>query len=232
MHGFSFMPVFEGILHTDLFEMRGFMGDNKYKVITCPFTGKDTVLVPALNPDVCVVHVQRADKFGNAQYWGAMGSVQAAALASRRIIVSCEEIVEHDVIQSSPHFTIIPAYRVNAVVEMPWGAHPSDEVGYYNSDGLAFAIFMQALQSESGTKAWMDEWVYGCRDHNAYINHYIERFGIETLYALKARAFYSAPANYGSAYTSVWDEHNRIRMLGITLEDLEKFMKEKGVLHE
>ena len=78
----------------------------------------------------------------------------------------------------------------------------------------------------------MDEWVYGCRDHNAYINHYIESFGIETLYALKARAFYSAPANYGSAYTSVWDEHNRIRMMGITLEEFEKFMKEKGVLHE
>ena len=232
MHGFSFMPVFEGIIHTDLFDMRGFMGDNKYRVIPCPFTGKDTVLVPALNPDVCVIHVQRADKFGNTQYWGAMGSVQAAALASKRIIVSCEEIVEHDVIQSSPHFTIIPGYRVNAVVEMPWGAHPSDEVGYYNSDRLAFAIFMKAIQSESGTNAWMDEWVYGCTDHNAYINHYIERFGIETLHALKARAFYSAPANYGSAFTSVWDEHNRERTMGLTLEELEKFMKEKGVLYE
>ena len=84
------------------------------------------MLVPALNPDVCIIHVQRADKFGNAQFWGAMGSVQAAALASKRIIVSCEEIVEHEVIASSPHFTIIPAFRTNAVVEMPWGAHPSE----------------------------------------------------------------------------------------------------------
>jgi glutaconate CoA-transferase subunit A len=232
MHGFAFMPVFEGILHTDLFNKRSFMGENKYRVIQCPFTGKDTVLVPALNPDVCVIHVQRADKFGNAQYWGAMGSVQAAALASKRIVVSCEEIVEHDVVQASPHFTIIPAYRVDAVVEMPWGGHPSDVLGYYNRDRLALSLFMQALQTEAGTRTWMDEWIYGCRDHNDYLKHYIERFGVASLNAIKARAFYSAPANYGAAYTSVWDEENRERSMGITLEELEQFMNEKGVLHE
>jgi glutaconate CoA-transferase subunit A len=232
MHGFSFQPVFEGIIHTDLFEKRGFMGDDKYKVIKCPFTGKDTVLVPALNPDVCVIHVQRADKFGNAQYWGAMGSVQAAALASKRIIVSCEEIVEHDVIQASPHFTIIPAHRVNAVIEMPWGAHPSDVVGYYNADRIAFAVFMMALQSEKATQDWLAEWIYGCKDHEAYLKHHIDRYGFNTLNALKARAFYSAPANYGAAFTSVWDDKDRERTLGITLTELEDFMKEKGVLYE
>lgn len=231
MHGFTFMQVFEGIIHTDLFQKRGFMGENKYKVIQCPFTGKDIVLVPALNPDVCVIHVQRADRFGNAQYWGAMGSVQAAALASKRIIVSCEELVEHDVIQSSPHFTIIPAYRTHAVVEMPWGGHPSDVVGYYNRDQLAFSMFMQALKTDAGTRAWMDEWIYGCRDHNEYLKHYIEKFGLERLNAIKARAFYSAPANYGAAFTSAWDENNRERTLGVTLEELENFMKEKGVLY-
>ena len=232
MHGFSFMQVFEGILHTDLFEKRSFMGENKYKVITCPFTGKDTVLVPALNPDVCVIHVQRADKFGNAQYWGAMGSVQAAALASKRIIVSCEEIVEHGVVESSPHFTIIPAFRVDAVVEMPWGAHPSDVLGYYNIDKLASAIILGALQTEAGTKAWLDEWVYGCPDHSAYLKHYIGLFGPEFLDAIKARAFYSAPANYGSAFTTIWDEHNRERTMWATPEELEQFMKDKGVLYE
>jgi len=232
MHGFSFQQVFEGIIHTDLFEKRGFMGEDKYRVIKCPFTGKDTVLVPALNPDVCVIHVQRADKFGNAQYWGAMGSVQAAALASKKIIVSCEEIVEHDIIQASPHFTIIPAHRVNAVIEMPWGAHPSDVVGYYNSDRLAFAVFMMALQTEKATQAWLDEWIYGCPDHEAYLKHHIDRYGLNTLNNLRARAFYSAPANYGSAFTSVWDDKDRERTLGITLNEIEQFMKEKGVLYE
>ncbi len=231
MHGFSFMPVFEGIVHTDIFRKRGFMGEDKFKIITCPFTGKDKVLVPALNPDVCVVHVQRADRFGNAQYWGAMGSVQAAALASKRIIVSCEEIVEHDVIQSSPHLTIIPAYRVDAVVEMPWGAHPSDVIGYYNSDWLALVVFYQALQTEAGMKAWMDEWIYGCRDHGDYMKHYIECAGMDMLNSLKARPFYSAPANYGSAFVSVWNEENRERMMGVTIEELEQFMKERGILY-
>ena len=232
MHGFRFMQVFEGIIHTDLFKKRSFMGEDKYKVIKCPFSGKDTVLVPALNPDVCVIHVQRADKFGNAQYWGAMGSVQAAALASKRIVVSCEELVEHDVVKASPNFTIIPAFRVDAVVEMPWGAHPSDVLGYYNSDRVAWALFMEALKTEAGTAAWLDEWVYGVRDHNEYIKHCIERFGIESLNNIRARAFYSAPANYGSAYTSVWDEQGRERNTGITLEEMEQFMKEKGVLYE
>jgi len=232
MHGFSCMPVFEGIMHTDLFEKRGFMGENKYKVIECPFTGKDIVLVPAANPDVCVVHVQRADKYGNAQYWGAMGSVQAAALCSKRIIVSCEEIVEHDVIQSSPHFTIIPAYRTDAVVEMPWGAHPSDVVGHYIWDKLALGVFMQALATEETMQTWLDEWVYGCKDHNAYIKHYIEKFGLAALNSIKARSFYSAPANYGTAFTSTWDERNRERTMGVTPEELESFMEEKGVLYE
>ena len=232
MHGYSFMPVLEGILHSDIFTKRGFMGDDKFRVITCPFTGKDTVLVPALNPDVCIIHVQRAGKFGNAQYWGAMGSVQAAALASKRIIVSCEEIVEHDVIISSPHFTIIPAYRVNAVVEMPWGAHPSEVVGYYNVDKVGQGTLGAGLLTEEGGKAWLDEWIYGCPDHNAYMNHYIGLFGSEMLNSIKARAYYSAPANYGSAFSTVWDEQKRERTMGVTLEELEQIMKEKGVLYE
>lgn len=78
MHGFSFMQVFEGIMVTDLFKKRSFMGDDKYRVITCPYTGKQVVTVPAANPDVCIVHVPRADKYGNAQYWGSMGSVADA----------------------------------------------------------------------------------------------------------------------------------------------------------
>jgi glutaconate CoA-transferase, subunit A len=232
MHGFSFMQVLEGTLHSDVFKKRSFMGKNKFKVISCPFTGKDTVLVPALNPDVCIVHVQRADKFGNAQYWGALGSVQAAALASRKIIVSCEEIVEHDIIASSPHHTIIPAFRVNAVVEMPWGAHPTEVVGYYNADMAGQALMAIGLLNEDGGRSFLDEWVYGCADHNAYMKHYIDTMGMESLNVLKAKPYYSAPANYGSAFTSVWDDENRERTLGTTLEELEIIMEEKGVLYE
>ncbi|MBR9981625.1 MAG: CoA transferase subunit A [Desulfatitalea sp.] len=232
MHGFSFIPVLEGVMATDLFRKRGFMGEDKYRVIPCPYTGKQVLTVPAANPDVCIIHVQRADKLGNAQYWGSMGSVAAAALCSKRIIVSCEEIVEHDIIQSSPHFTIIPAFRVDAVVQVPWGAHPTEVLGYYNSDRFFYGMFTQANATADGAKAWMDEWVYGCPDREAYIDHYSARYGIGMMDKLRAKAYYSAPANYGAAFTSVWDETGHNRVLGLTLEQIETVMAERGMLYE
>lgn len=231
MHGFSFMQVLEGPMVTDVFKKRSFMGEDKYRLISCPYTGKQILTVPAANPDVCVVHVQRADKFGNAQYWGALGSVAAAALASKRIIVSCEEIVEHDVIQSSPHLTIIPAYRVDAVVEIPWGAHPTEVLGYYNMDRAAYGLFLLSDITGGGLKAWMNEWVYGCPDHQAYLDHCVARNGSHSLDTIRAKAYYSTPANYGSAYTSCWDNDGKERSMGITLEEMENIMEERGLLN-
>ena len=232
MHGLTFMQVLEGVMATDLFRKRSFMGENKYRVIQCPYTGKDLLTVPAANPDVCIVHVQRADKQGNAQYWGALGSVAAAALCSKRIIVSCEEIVEHDIIQASPHFTIIPAFRVNAVVEIPWGAHPTEVLGHYNRDLFFYGMFTNANTTADKARAWMDEWVFGCADREAYIDHYAHRFGMGMLDRLKAKAYYSAPANYGAAFTSAWDERGRERSMGLTLPEIEKQLAERGMLYE
>jgi glutaconate CoA-transferase, subunit A len=232
MHGFSFMQVFEGVMATDLFRKRTFLGENKYRVIRCPYTGKDVLTVPAANPEVCIVHVQRADKFGNAQYWGSMGSVAAAALCSRRIVVSCEEIVDHEVIRSSPHLTIIPAHRVAAVVEVPWGAHPTEVLGYYNLDRFMYGLFMAAAAARDGLKAWMEEWVFGCPDRQAYLSRYSRTYGSEILDSLKARPYFSAPADYGSAFTSVWDDDGRERSLGLTPEELEKLLRDKGLLYE
>jgi glutaconate CoA-transferase subunit A len=180
-----------------------------------------------------VIHVQRADEFGNAQYWGAMGSVAAAALASKRIIVSCEEIVDHEIIQSSPHLTIIPAYRVNAVVEIPWGAHPTEVLGYYNLDYFMYnGLFSSAAATADGLKNWMEEWVYECPDRPSYIEHYIRKFGTAALDEIKARPLYSAPANYGSAFHSRWDRDGKERSMGVTRVQLENLLKEKGKLYE
>lgn len=232
MHGFSYMQVLEGALATDIFRKRSFMGENKFKIIRCPYTGKDQLTVPAANPDVCLVHVQRADKYGNAQYWGALGSVAAAALASKKIVVSCEEIVDHDLVRSSPHLTIIPAYRVNAVCEVPWGANPTEVLGYYNMDQLMYGLFMMMAGKADGMKAWMDEWVFGCEDRRAYINHYIRKFGSENLEGIRCKSFYSAPANYGSAFTSRWDGEGRERAMGVTLAELEDILRKRGKLYE
>ncbi|MCP4749634.1 MAG: CoA transferase subunit A [Proteobacteria bacterium] len=231
MHGFSFMQVLEGVMATDLYKKRSFMGDDKYKVIDCPFTGKKVLLVPAAKPDVCIIHVQRADKLGNAQYWGAMGSVAAAALCSKNIIVSCEEIVEHDVIQSSPHHTIIPAFRTSAVIEVPWGAHPTEVLGYYNADANGWRGFAEAAATADGMQTWLDEWVYGCQDRQAYIDHYIEVFGSRSLDIIKARPYYSAPANYGAAFTSLWDDDGNHRVGNYSIEEMEKFMDERGLYY-
>lgn len=231
MHGFTFMQVFEGVMATNLFKKRSFMGENKYRVIQCPYTGKNILTVPAAKPDVCIIHVQRADRFGNAQYWGSMGSV-AAALCSKRIVVSCEEIVDHDIIRSSPHLTIIPAHRVNAVVEVPWGAHPTEVLGYYNSDRSMYATFSNAAATKDAMKVWMDEWVYGCANREAYLTHYVQKYGNGLLDNIRAKAYYSAPANYGSAFTTVWDNEGRHRDMGITLEELEQILEEKGLLYE
>src|SRR5664280_633628 len=98
-YGYSFMPVLPAIIDSDVFKVR-----------------RDIPVVPAANPDVCLLHVQRADKYGNAQHWGGLGSTVHACLASKTIIVSCEELVDYDIIKSSPHHTIVPGFRVSAVI--------------------------------------------------------------------------------------------------------------------
>ncbi len=232
MHGFSYIQVLEGAIATDIFRKRSFMGENKFRIIKCPYTGKENLTVPAANPDVCIVHVQRCDRLGNAQYWGALGSVAAAALASRRIVVSCEEIVDHDIIQSSPHLTIIPAYRVDAVCEVPWGANPTEVLGYYNMDQFMYGLFLMMDGTADGLKAWMDEWVYRCENRAAYIDHYVRKFGSRYLDGIRCKSYYSAPANYGSAFTTRWDKDGRERAIGMTLPEFEQTLKERGKLYE
>lgn len=228
--GYSFMPVLPGIMATDVFKVRDWMGDNKFGVVKCPFTGRDIPVVPAANPDVCVVHVQRADKFGNAQYWGAMGSVAWACLASKRVIVSCEEIVDHELINASPHNTIVPSFRVDAVIEEPLGAHPAEIVGYYNLDMLFWAMMDLSNKTEAGFRGWMDEWIYKLPDRASYIEHYIERFGKTPLDNLRARPYYSSPINYGSAYTSMWKDDGTARILGVTMDEYLKILEDRGFM--
>jgi glutaconate CoA-transferase subunit A len=105
-------------------------------------------VVPAANPDVCILHVQRADVNGNAQHWGGLGSTVHACLASRKIIVSCEEIVDYDIIKSSPHLTIVPGCRVQAGIAEPYGCHPAELPGYRNPDLARFSIITAAICSE------------------------------------------------------------------------------------
>src|SRR5205807_8657085 len=106
----------------------------RIKTVDCPYTGETLATVPALRPDVTIVHAQRADAAGNTQVWGLLGVQKEAAFASRRVIVVVEELVDESVIRSDPNRTLIPGMIVDAVVLEPWGAHPSYAQGYYDRD--------------------------------------------------------------------------------------------------
>lgn len=229
-YGYSFMPVLPAIMDTDVFRIRGFMGERKFGVTTCPFTGRTIPVVPAANPDVCLLHVQRADKYGNVQHWGGLGSTVHACLASRKIIVSCEEIVDYDIIKSSPHLTIVPAFRVSAVIEEPYGSHPTELPGFRNRDPAMGSVIIKSYEHEDGLRSIFDEWIYGVPDRNAYMRHYVEVFGQEALNRIRAKAYYSAPANYGIAFESGWDPEGRAWQLGVDMAGLERLIEEKGEL--
>jgi glutaconate CoA-transferase subunit A len=229
-YGYSFMPVLPAIMDSDVFKVRGYMGDRKFDVIKCPFSGKDIPVVPAANPDVCLLHVQRADKFGNAQHWGGLGSTVHACLASKSIIVSCEELVDYDIIKSSPHHTIVPGFRVNAVIEEPYGCHPVELPGYRNPDQAMFSLINSAICSEEGLSSIFDEWIYNLPDRASYIQHYVQVFGQDSLNRYRAKSYFSAPANYGAAFDSGWDANGLALGLGVDMDGLERLIAEKGDL--
>ena len=181
---------------SDLMNVKSFMGENKYKVIESPFDGKKTVLVPALNPDVAIVHVQQADENGNAQMWGIGGDCQVGANAARKVIVTCERIVSREVIGKDPSRTIVPDFKVAAVVEEPFGAHPGYTPGFYDVDFMFGNLYKNASSTEEAFKEFMDEWVYGCDTRAKYIEHYIKKFGYKTYQNLMAEFDYSYPVSY------------------------------------
>ena len=227
-YGYSFMPVLPAIMVSDVFKVRGFMGNHKFSIMTCPFTGRKIPVVPAINPDVSVLHVQRADRHGNAQHWGGLGSTIHACLASKTIIVTCEELVDYDVVKSSPHHTIVPGFRVSAVIEEPYGCHPSELPGYRNFDIAMLQLMIKNICSEGGLKSMFDEWVYNLPDRASYMQHYVQVFGQDSLNRYRARSYYSAPANYGIAFDSGWDSNGSALTLGVNMEELEKLIAEKG----
>ena len=117
--------------------------------------------VRALNPDVTIVHVQRADREGNAHCWGNFGVMIEGVRAAKRVILVAEEIVEPEIIASDPNRTVIPGFLVNAVVECAYGAHPSPVQGYYKRDNTFFRQYHEQTKTKAGSDAWLDHWVYG-----------------------------------------------------------------------
>jgi len=174
--GIPFIPVrsFGG---TDGFDYSG------AKLIRDPYTGLPTVIIPALNPDVAVIHVQQADECGNARVFGTGISDVPAALASRKVIVTAEEIISTDEIRSNPGATSIPYWCVDAVVEAPFGAYPGTVPGYYASDPMAvMEIFAAALRG--AVEPYLEKWIYGVSSHQEMLEKHV---GVAKLLDMKKR---------------------------------------------
>jgi glutaconate CoA-transferase subunit A len=141
--------------------LRGYTGTDlpaqteTIKPITCPFTGERLTAVPALNPDVTIVHAQRADRAGNVQIWGITGVQKEAVLAAKRSLVTVEEIV--DELEPRPGAIVLPAWVVTAVAEVPGGAKPSYAAGYYERDNASYQAWDEIGRDREGFTKWLNE---------------------------------------------------------------------------
>jgi glutaconate CoA-transferase subunit A len=163
------------------------------KRIPDPYGSEDVIVVPALNPDVVVVHVQRADVNGNAHLWGIIGEQKEAAFAAKKVILTAEEIVDESIIRSDPNRTMIPGIVVSAVCHVPYACHPSYAQGYYDRDNEFYLAWDKISESAEATRQFLDEWIYSVKDRNEYW----EKLGVETHNRLAVPQRMSEPINYG-----------------------------------
>ncbi len=186
--GLPFMPA-RTALGSDLFATNPAL-----KETTCPFTGVRLAAVAAIVPDVAIVHVQRADEFGNSHTWGCLGLMRDACLASRQVLLTAEEIVATERIMRDPNRVIVPGLRVSAVSHVPWGAHPAPVPGHYNRDHQAFLDYRDQSRSPEGFALWRKRWV----DDVAQPEDYMNLLGAARMDALRLNHHaLSEPVDYG-----------------------------------
>ncbi|MBI4527906.1 MAG: CoA transferase subunit A [Deltaproteobacteria bacterium] len=170
-----------------------FSRGEQFRPITCPFTEQELLAVRALAPNVAILHVQRADEQGNAHVWGNLGVVPEAARAAGKVILTCDEIVDHDVILSDPNRTIIPGFLVTHVVHVPFGSHPSPTQGYARRDDDFYFEYHKQSRSREDFAKWLENWVLGVEGHNGYL----ERLGRTRVESLKpGNDDFSPPVNF------------------------------------
>lgn len=186
--GVPYLPT-RSLLGTDILA-----ANRSFKEERSPIGDEQLVLVPALRPDLAILHVQRSDAEGNAHAWGNLGVTREALTAARSAIIVAEEVVPAEVISSDPNRVLGPSSGVVAVVEEPGGAHPSPVQGYYNRDHDFYHQYHEATRTEQGWRTWMQEWVLDVPDRAAYI----EKLGRERWDALQRKEHrYAAPVDYG-----------------------------------
>jgi glutaconate CoA-transferase subunit A len=188
-----------GAYRLPFFPLRSYIGSDlpsanpHIRFVESPYGDDSIGVVPPLNPDVAIIHAQRADRSGNTQLWGLLGVQKEVAFASERVVVVVEEIVDESVIRADPNRTLIPDLRVSAVVYEPRGAHPSYVQGYYDRDNELYLQWDGISRDEAATQDWLKEWVYGVADRAEYI----ERMGADVWNRLRPGEASSGAVNYG-----------------------------------
>lgn len=162
-----------GASHLPFALLDGYRGSDlpKYnpniRFITCPFTGREYAAVRAVNPDVAVIHAQKADRRGNVYLWGIVGCQKEVVLAAKRSIVTVEEIV--DELDAPPNACVLPHWAVTAVCPVPGGAHPSYAEGYYARDNRFYTLWDSISRERETFRAWMERHVLGTEDFAEYM---------------------------------------------------------------
>ena len=188
-----------GAAHLPFYPLRSYAGSDmpkvnpRIQVVRSPYSDEEVAVVPPLNPDVAILHAQRADTEGNTQLWGLLGTQKEVAFAAGKVIVVVEEVVDESVIRADPNRTLIPGLIVDAVVHEPFGAHPSYAQGYYDRDNDFYLKWDEISRDRARTEAWLDEWVHGVADRAEYLR----KLGEPTLHRLKPGPAISQPVNYG-----------------------------------
>ena len=183
-----------GASNLPFFPLRSYAGsdlpaaNDRIRLIESPYGGGKIAVVPPLNPDVAILHAQRADAAGNTQLWGLVGVQKEAAFAAEKVIVVVEEVVDEMTIRRDPNRTLIPGLIVDAVVNEPYGAHPS-----YDRDTALYLAWDSVSRNPDKTAAWLQEWVYDIPDRASYL----KKLGSERLEGLDPGEMFAEPVNYG-----------------------------------
>jgi len=161
-----------GAAHLPFGVLRGYVGTDlpKYnariRFIECPFTGERLAAVPAIRPDVTVIHAQKADARGNVLMWGVVGVQKEAVLAARRSIVTVEEIVDR--LDAPPNAVVLPSWVVGSICEVKGGAFPSYAQGYYSRNNAFYKRWDEISREREGFTAWMERHVIGTKDFDGF----------------------------------------------------------------
>ena len=168
--GLPFMPS-KSLLGTDILNKKSFDKEKPYSIIDNPWnTGDPVILLPALNPDVSIVHVQKADEMGNVLIEGFTTHEPEMIKASKSVIVSCEEVVSSEEFRNDPNRTTIPYIFVDAVVKQAWGAYPTSTYKYHEHDDIHLRHYQSCARAGGEIyQEFLDTYIHGCASFDAYL---------------------------------------------------------------